>query len=83
MARGERSGKMDILNYLITIIFIFLLYLGMRNGVRNHKIGGTIIGLIFLIGGTIISGYDGILIILGGLIIIILSIITSNKEEEP
>ena len=73
---------MNITEYVLTAIFIFLLYFAVRSGIHHNKAGGYIIGLIFIIAGAIFSGIDRTLLILGGLIIIILSIYEKSEDQE-
>lgn len=72
---------MNITEYVLTTIFIFLLYFAVRSGIHHNRAGGTIIGLIFIIAGLFFNGIDKTLLILGGLIIIILSIFDKSTEE--
>lgn len=73
---------MNITEYVLTAIFIFLLYFAVRSGIHHNKIGGSLIGLIFIIAGLFFSGIDKTLLILGGLIIIILSVFERSEERD-
>lgn len=68
--------------YVITAIFIFLLYFAVRSGIHHHKAGGYIIGLIFIIAGAIFSGIDGTLLVLGGVILLIITAVEPTEENE-
>ena len=73
---------MNITEYVLTAIFIFLLYFAVRSGVHHHKTGGYIIGLIFIIAGAIFSGIDGTLLVLGGVILLIITAVEPTEENE-
>lgn len=76
------GGLMNITEYILTAIFIFLLYFAVRSGIHHNKIGGAMVGFIFILAGLFFSGIDRTLLILGGLIIIILSIFEKSEDRE-
>ena len=73
---------MDLEFYLILATFLFILYIAVRSGIHNHRGAGTILGIIFIIAGVLVSGIDGTLLILGGIAIFLISFFSNNKEEE-
>lgn len=68
--------------YIITAIFIFLLYFAVRSGIHHHKAGGFIIGFIFIIAGLIFTGIDGTLLILGGVILLVITAVESAGDTD-
>lgn len=81
MARGKMNIQI-IENDLIIGTLIFILYLGIRSGIHHHRGAGIFLSFIFITAGTILSGTDGILLILGGLGILLISVFQNHKEQE-
>lgn len=68
--------------YIITAILIFLLYFAVRSGIHHHKAGGFIIAIIFIIAGFLISGTTGTLLILGGTILAVITLVEKGDEQD-
>ena len=73
---------MNILYDLLIGSLFFLFYLAIRAGVRGHKVIGIIIGFLFIAIGLILKGTDGELMDIGGIIIILISLIPEKDIEE-
>ena len=71
----------DIIEYLLTAILFFLLYLVVRHGITGHKIASLLFGIIFIAAGLTIQQTDGELLIFSGLIIFILALISKQQPE--
>ena len=71
----------DILEYLLTAILFFLLYLVVRHGITGHRFASLLFGIIFIAAGLIIQQTDGELVIFSGLIIFILALISKQQPE--
>ena len=73
---------MNILSDLLIGSLFFLFYLAIRAGVRGHKVIGALIGFLFIGIGLILKGTDGKLMDIGGIIIILISLIPEKDIEE-
>ena len=73
---------MNILYDLLIGSLIFLFYLAIRSGIKGHRGIGIIIGFLFIAIGIILKGTDGELMGLGGIIIILISLIPEKDIEE-
>ena len=71
----------NILEYLLTAILFFLLYLVVRHGITEHRIASLLFAIIFVIAGLTIGQIDGELLIFSGLIIFILALISKQQPE--
>jgi general stress protein CsbA len=71
----------DILEYLLTAILFFLLYLVVRHGITGHRFASLLFGIIFIAAGLTIQQTDGELLIFSGLIIFILAFVSKDKTE--
>ena len=71
----------DILEYLLTAILFFLLYLVVRHGITEHRIASLLFAIIFIAAGLTIQQTDGELLIFSGLIIFILAFVSKDKTE--
>ena len=71
----------DILEYLLTAILFFLLYLVVRHGITGHRFASLLFGIIFIAAGLTIQQTDGELLIFSGLITFILALISKQQPE--
>lgn len=69
-------------NDLIIGTLIFILYLGIRSEIHHHRGAGIFLSFIFITAGIILSNTDGILLILGGLGILLISVFQNKEQEE-
>ena len=73
---------MNILGDLLIGSLFFLFYLAIRSGIKGHKIIGPLLGFLFIGIGLILKGTDGELMDIGGIIIILISLIPEKDIEE-
>ena len=73
---------MNILYDLLIGSLFFLFYLAIRSGIKGHRGIGIIIGFLFIAIGIILKGTDGELMGIGGIIIILISLIPEKDIEE-
>ena len=73
---------MNILGDLLIGSLFFLFYIAIRSGIKGHKIIGALLGFLFIGIGLIIRGTDGELMDIGGIIIILISLIPEKDIEE-
>ena len=65
---------------LIGILF-FLLYIAVRSSTRAHLTVGIITGLLFVFSGLVISGLDGEILGISGLLLILISVGSRERKK--
>ena len=73
---------MNILTDVLIGILFFLLYIGVRAGARNHLIAGALIGLLFIAAGLFVTGTDGDILIISGLLVVVITAISREQNED-
>ena len=65
---------------LVGILF-FIFYLAVRAGIRGHLLTGTAISLLFIYSGFVLTGTDGIILIICGLLLFLITIASRGSEK--
>ena len=73
---------MNLEQYIIPAILIFLLYYAVRSGIHHHKAGGFTTGIVFILAGLIMNGTAGTLLILGGIILFAITLVEPSGDGQ-
>ena len=73
---------MNLEQYIIPAILIFLLYYAVRSGIHHHRAGGFTIGIILAISGIVINGTAGTLLILAGISLFVITLVEPSGDEQ-